>query len=124
MTSPPHPLLLSASQQMRIQVVAGGICERCSESGDPRRLRIHQLPPAGANPEKRILILCPRCDQEIRILPVETRRTWVEQRPFALRRVLRAILGYRPSAYVPPEGPDPAELYRSACEDWCLNGSG
>jgi hypothetical protein len=126
MISSVSPPSISPVQRMRILAVNGGTCERCGERMDPRRLRIRSLPGDEPNPEKRILILCPRCERQVRRFGItaEIQKTWVEQRDFRQRMLLRKILGYHPAPYIPPQHVDLEELYRNACIEWCLNGSG
>lgn len=126
MISPIRSVIVSNLQKLRIQVVNGGICECCGETGDPRRLQIQPIPGADLNPEKRILILCPQCERRVRDHEVapNVMNMWVERRDFRYRMLLRKILGFHPSPYLPPPSSDLEEMYRLACTGWCLNGSG
>jgi hypothetical protein len=87
---------------------------------------VYGAPGTGPNPERRILLLCSRCGAYALAQQATggVLNVWIDRRPFRQRVLLREILGYRPAPYVPPDCPDPEELYRTACNGWCLNGSG
>ncbi len=117
-------LPLSPSVRLRVQVAMEGRCEGCHVRGDPQRLRVCKIGAPRADPLLSILVLCPSCSAYARHADRKILKGWAQRRPFRQRALLRKILGYRRSPYIPPEGPDAEELYRIACTGWCLNGSG
>lgn len=47
-------------------------------------------------------------------VPIDQQRTWVNRRPYKVRKIIRSILGYRLEQYIPPETVDFAQLYEDA----------
>jgi hypothetical protein len=120
-------------KERRVKRSVGCRCELCGEAYASDLLEIHLLPGEGRRVrpgpdlQREILVLCARCHREIHEfrIPRADQKTLVRSRPAGVRREIRAILGYNPKPYAPPEV-DLAAVYTDACQisGVCLNGSG
>jgi hypothetical protein len=105
----------------KVKLAAGSRCELCGEAYPPVLLEIHLLPGDGKRArqgpdlQREILVLCPGCHREIHDcrVPRADQKTLVRSRPSQVRREIRAILGFQPGPYTPPES-DLAEIYEQA----------
>ncbi len=109
---------LDETTAAKLKRAVGCRCELCREYVPLNMLSIHVVPQIfsgeSSDPQKRLLILCLECHQHVRELPVtpERQKEWVEMRPFHTKMMLRKILGYSPSPYIPPDDTDLAALYQ------------
>ena len=127
------PARLNPVKERRVKLSVGCICELCGEAFPPDLLEIHLLPGNGKHGEpgpdlqREILVLCPPCHREIHACAVTRadQKTLVRSRPPRVRRAIRAILGYHPKPYSPPES-DLAALYEDIRQFSTLfvNGAG
>ena len=117
----PVSLKLNSVKERRVKRAAGCRCEVCGCVNPPDLLEIHLLPQDGRRErpgpdlQREILVLCPPCHREIhehRVLRAD-QKTLVRSRSGRVRREIRAILGYNPMPYVPPEV-DLAAVYEEA----------
>jgi hypothetical protein len=105
------PLNLNPVKERRVKHSVGCICELCGGAYPSDLLEIHLLPgdrrrvKPGTDLQREILVLCPRCHREIHKfrLPRADQKTLVRSRPAGVRREIRAILGYTPRPYTPPD---------------------
>ena len=105
------PVQLNPARERRVKRSAGCSCELCGGKAPADLLEIHLLPQDGrrARPgpdlQREILVLCPRCHREIHGsgLPRADQKILVRSRPAGVRKEIRAILGYNPAPYTPPE---------------------
>jgi hypothetical protein len=127
------PLKLNPVKERRVKHSVGCRCELCGEEYPSAILEIHLLPGdgrrvrPGPDLQREILVLCPCCHRDIHeVCPPRTdQKILVRSRPAGVRREIRAILGYTPKPYTPPEA-DLAAIYEEAHQlsSICLNGSG
>jgi len=108
---------LDETVAVKLKYAAESRCELCREYVPLHMLIIHAvpqiLPVESRDPTKHFLILCQDCHNHVSDLPVipERQRELVERRPFRIKKILRKILGYSPSPYIPPDDTDIAALY-------------
>jgi hypothetical protein len=115
------PLKLNPVKERRVKHSVGCRCELCGEEYPSDLLEIHLLPQDGRRVrpapdlQREILVLCPRCHREIHDcgVPRADQKTLVRSRPAGVRKDIRAILGYNPKPYTPPES-DLAAIYEQA----------
>lgn len=115
------PLKLNPVKERRVKRSVGCRCELCGEAFPADLLEIHLLPgdgrrvKPGPDLQREILVLCPRCHREIHEfrVPRADQKTIVRSRPAGIRREIRAILGYNPKPYTPPDV-DLAAVYEEA----------
>jgi hypothetical protein len=115
------PLNLNPVKERRVKRAAGLRCELCGGTYPSDLLEIHLLPGNGrrVNPgpdlQREILVLCHRCHREIHESRVSRadQKTLVRSRTAGVRKEIRAILGYHPKPYTPPEA-DLAAVYEEA----------
>jgi hypothetical protein len=114
-------LKLSPVKERRVKYSVGCRCELCGGAYPSDLLEIHLLPRTGRvgkpgpDLQREILVLCPRCHREIHESRVSRadQKTLVRSRPARIRREIRAILGYNPKPYIPPDV-DLAAVYEEA----------
>ena len=107
----PVSLKLNSVKERRVKRAVGLRCELCGGAYPSDLLEIHLLPPDGrrARPgpdlQREILVFCPSCHREIHEhrVPRADQKTLVRSRSGRVRREIRAILGYNPEPYTPPE---------------------
>jgi hypothetical protein len=103
-------------------VLFSGKCEWCARQYPPDSLVLHLVVPDGTmigtpspspDPEKRFLLLCSDCHQDLHQIPLpyHLQKDLMRARPRALRRAIREILGYNPPPYEPPSDFDMVEIY-------------
>jgi hypothetical protein len=124
---------LSPAREQRVKRAAGLHCELCGGAYPADLLEIHLLPgegwrvDPGPDLQREILVLCPRCHRDVHAsrLPRADQKTLVRSRPAATRREIRAILGYAPAPYTPPEA-DLAAIYDETRQlaSFVVNGAG
>ena len=93
------------------------MCELCLEQHSTLSLELHHIPgEADKDLQKNILILCYICHRHVHAMPVqvEQQKTWLNRRPYKVRKMIRTILGYQLKQYIPPETIDLAQLYEDA----------
>jgi hypothetical protein len=125
------PLKLNLTKERRVKGAVGLHCELCEGAYPSDLLVIHPLPGDGrvvrhpVDLQREILVLCPHCHREIHgfRLPRADQKTLVRSRPAGVRKAIRAILGYTPKRYTPPES-DLTAVYEEIISGTCLNGSG
>ena len=120
-------------KERRLKSSVGCCCELCGEAYPSDLLEIHLLPGArnqrepGPDLQREILVLCPRCHLQIHEfrLPRADQKILVRSRPAEVRKRIRAILGYHPKPYTPPES-DLAAVYEEIRQFSTLfvNGAG
>ena len=115
----PPRLALSEAKAKRIKIAVGCFCELCGESRALPELEIHHVPMPGRPPTRRrtdlqamLLVLCPRCYHDLHAfsVPLADQRELIAYRPFQVKQAIRAILGYRPKPYTPPDTFDPSTV--------------
>ena len=126
-------LKLNPVKELRVKLAAGSRCELCWEAYPSHLLEIHLLPMAGRHVrqgpdlQREILVLCPRCHRHVHAFDPDRadQKTLVRSRPTAVRKEIRAILGYTPSPYTPPEV-DLAAVYEETRQllSFVVNGAG
>ena len=122
---------LNPVMERRVKRATGLRCELCGGAYPADILEIHLIPQAsgrsspGPDLQREILVLCPRCHREVRTFrPTRAdQKALVRCRQAAVRGEMRAILGYAPRPYTPPDA-DLAAVYEEIREIPCLNGSG
>jgi hypothetical protein len=115
------PLKLNPVKERRVKHSVGCRCELCGEEYPSAILEIHLLPGdgkrvrPGPDLQREILVLCPRCHWEVHDceVPRADQKTLVRSRPARVRMEIRAILGYHPKPYNPPDV-DLASVYEEA----------
>jgi hypothetical protein len=127
------PLKVNPVKERRVKRSVGCRCELCGEEYPSDLLEIHLLPGdgrrvrPGLDLQREILVLCRRCHREIHAfrLPRADQKTLVRSRPAGARREIRAILGYTPKPYTPPEV-DLAAIYDETRQlsSFLVNGAG
>lgn len=113
---------LSPVKAKRVKLAAGSRCEICNGEFPLPILEIHLISRAGGRREKpgpdlqrEILVLCSPCHRQVHEfrVPRADQKTLVRSRSARVRREIRAILGYNPRPYTPPEA-DLASVYEEA----------
>ncbi len=113
---------VSKEKQRELKVLFSGRCEWCDRVYPPQVLVLHLIVPETAegraappspDPQKRFLLLCPGCHQDLHQipLPLHLQKDLVRARSRSLRRSIREIFGYIPEPYQPPGDFDLAEIY-------------
>ncbi len=119
-------------KKKQLKLSTGNRCENCSFEFPLPSLAVHLIdnPPdidETRDPSKHVLILCPRCLRSFASGKVDEsmQRELVRYRPASVRKAMRAVLGYRPRIYTPPDV-DLAAIFAEVCGssaiDLCLNG--
>jgi hypothetical protein len=104
-------LKLNPVEDRRVKHAVGLRCELCGDACRADLLEIHLLPgdgrqvKPGPDLQREILVLCPRCHREIHESRVSRadQKTLVRSRTAGARKEIRAILGYHPMPYTPPD---------------------
>ena len=118
----PPRLALSEAKAKRIKMAGGCSCELCGESRALPELEIHLVPMPGRPPSRRkldlqslILVVCPRCHHDLHAfsVPLADQRELIAYRPYRMKQAIRAVLGYRPKPYIPPDDFDPATVFET-----------
>jgi len=62
-----------------------------------------------------LLVLCPRCHHDLHSfsVPLADQRELIAYRPYRVKQAIRAILGYRPKPYTPPDNFDPSTVFET-----------
>jgi hypothetical protein len=109
---------LTPAQEKKLKIVVEGCCELCSEYFAFPLLEIHRISrrlyrEMVRDPSTRVLVVCHLCHQHIHRLPVRVKdqRAIVAGRSFFVRQDIRAILGYVPKPYAPPDDSDASQMY-------------
>jgi len=127
------PLKLNPMKERRVKCSVGCRCELCGEAYPSDLLELHLLPgdgrqiKHGPDLQREILVLCPRCHGDLHEfrLPRVDQKGLVRSRPAGVRKEIRAILGYNPKPYTPPDA-DLAAVYEEIRQFSSLfvNGAG
>ncbi|MEM2124093.1 MAG: hypothetical protein QXL43_02005 [Methanolinea sp.] len=116
-------LLVHPEKAGAVRRAVGSLCEVCGSTLTDDAFVIHSFCDPGeealASPEdleRYLLVLCPRCHEEIhsRQVPVHGQAAIVRGRSEAISLKIRKILGYVPRHYTPPDS-DVESAYRDAC---------
>ncbi len=121
--STPRFLLEHPIRARKVKEAVGSKCELCGKAEEADSLEVHAFvneDREGALPaedlEGWLLVLCSRCHDDLHDLPAgcEAQEMLVGQREDSARRMIRAILGYIPKSYTPPDS-DVEGAYKDAC---------
>ncbi|OPX69061.1 MAG: hypothetical protein A4E37_00621 [Methanoregulaceae archaeon PtaB.Bin056] len=113
-----HPI-----RARKVKEAAGSKCELCGKISNTDELEVHTFIDPGEEQEMPaeelecfLLVLCPQCHEDLHELPAgcEVQQMLVGQREDSIKRRIRAILGYIPSPYTPPDS-DVEAAYKDAC---------
>jgi len=96
----------------RIILAAGCRCELCGKEGQAADMEVHTIGPRGertgevtADREREILVLCPRCHQDLHEQDTgeEEQQALLSFRKAEVTEEIRKILSTKPKPYIPPE---------------------
>ncbi len=108
------------SREQGVKTLLGGRCEWCEREFPFPDLVLHRiLPVAGRtspespDPQKRFLLLCRSCHQDLHGIPLPhyLQKDLMRGRSPELRKALQGLFDYKPEPYQPPESGDIAEIY-------------
>ncbi|NYT07664.1 MAG: hypothetical protein GKC05_05350 [Methanomicrobiales archaeon] len=110
----------TGKRERAVKTLLGGTCEWCDRQVAFPDLVLHRIvpvpgriPPESPDPQKRFLLLCRSCHQDIHRIPLPNhlQRDLVRRRSPEIRKALRILFDYIPEPYQPPDTADPAEIY-------------
>ena len=121
--STPRFLLEHPIRARKMKEAVGSKCELCGKISNTDELEVHTFVDPGKEHEMPaeelecfLLVLCQRCHEDLHDLAAENRvqEMLVRQREDLARGKIRAILGYSPRPYTPPDS-DVEGAYADAC---------
>jgi len=121
--STPRFLLEHPLRARKVKEAVGSKCELCGKISNTDEIEVHTFIDTGKEQEMPaeelecfLLVLCSRCHDDLHDLPAgcEAQEMLVRQREESVRKKIRAILGYSPRPYNPPDS-DIEEAYKDAC---------
>jgi hypothetical protein len=123
---------ISKEKTSELEALFSGRCEWCDREYPPHSLVLHYIVPdktvsgtipLSPDPQKRFLLLCSGCHQELHEIPLpyHLQKDLVRARPQELRKAIREVLGYIPAPYQPPGDFDLAEIYEDCFSLRSLN---
>jgi hypothetical protein len=113
---------ISRKKAAGVKSLFSGRCEWCDRKFPFDTLILHLMvpdettsspAPSSPDPEKRFLLLCLKCHDDLHHIPLpyHLQKDLMRARPPKLRKAIREILGYVPAPYQPPGDFDLAEIY-------------
>jgi len=113
-----HPI-----RARKVKEAVGSKCELCGKISNTDDLEVHTFIDPGKEQEMPaeelecfLLVICQRCHEDLHNLVAGSRaqEILVRQREESVRKKIRAILGYSPRPYNPPDS-DVEGAYKDAC---------